>query len=557
MNIAEAIVKNLERIGVDAAFGGSGSGDADILFALKHSKKIRTIITRHEQAASFMACGYAMFSDKLGVCFATPGPGAFNLISGICVAYSDSLPLLAITGYQPAIGIGKGGLGETSGLNRTPNSPQVFAAMTKKDFLIDKPEHTCEILEEAVNLAFEGRPGPVTIQIPFDISRYEVPNYYDIALAIKPMAPLPKQITTFADALAKAIRDQKKIVAIVGYGCIRSHAEAELRTFLETFQIPFVTTMDAKGILPDNHPLCVGMTGASGDPGAKQTLIEADVVLALGNSFSKWQTWRWVEGIYEQKILMQINIDKQAMHRVYPADYFMLADIKPAIVGITRELAQRVTVTEQARPVMDKYYDQEIQYNGDKIHPGALARELSKHLPERSIVLGDAGAHMLWLATHMPLNQGQNYQNPGIFGPMASHVNAAIGVQCANPDRRVIIGCGDGDYQMGGFELVTAVQHKVPIVWVIFNNGEYNIIKMMHLRNYGGEEAFNAFLNPDFVAYAEACGARGYRVEKLEDFGPVFEKALALNEPVLIDAIVDGEIYPPFGLFKPMGERLR
>ena len=558
MNISETIITALEQIGVEYAFGGSGAGIDDFVLALSRSKSIKGIIARHEQGASFMACGYAMFSDKLGVCFATPGPGAFNLISGLAVALCDSLPVLAITGYETRQGIGKGGLGETTGLNRTPDSQKVFAAITKKTYLIEKATQTCDILEDALNTAFEGRPGPVHIHLPFDIGHDEVPNYRDIQLNVKPVLPLPKQAAHFAAVLAEALAEKKKIVALLGYGCIRSHAEVELLAFVEKFQIPFMTTMDAKGILPENHPLSLGMTGASGDPGAKQAFMEADVVLTLGNSFSKWQTWRWAEDIYEKKLLLQINIDKIAINRVYPADLALISDVKPAIVGIMQELEKRVKSVPPAAPVIHKHYDGPIEYTGNKIHPGALCQEISKHLPARSIILGDAGAHMLWLAGYMQLNQGQNYQNPGIFGPMASNVNAAIGIKCANPQRPVIVGCGDGDYQMAGFELMTAVEHKIPVVWIIFNNGEYNVIKMMQKRNYNGNEAFNDFLTPDFAAYARACGALGYYVEKLAEFGPAFQSALAANQPALIDVVVDPDIYPPFSLFSaPAFSRLR
>ncbi len=164
---------------------------------------------------------------------------------------------------------------------------------------------------------------------------------------------------------------------------------------------------------------------------------------------------------------------------------------------------------------------------------------------------------MLWLAIDMQLNQGQNYQNPGIFGPMASNTNAAIGVQLANPDRRVIVGCGDGCYQLAGFELMTAVEHKVPVIWIIFNNGEFGVIKMMQKRNYNGNEAFNDFLNPDFAAYAAACGAPGYSVNRLADFKGAFRDALDSHSPAVIDVKVDPDIYPPFGLFQTAAGRLR
>ena len=558
MNVCQAIVKNLERIGVDHAFGGSGAGIDDFIFALSESKHITTIIARHEQAASFMACGYAMFSDKLGVCFATPGPGGFNLVSGLSVALCDSLPVLAFSGYEPAMGIGRGGLGETTGLNRTPDSRKLFSAITKKEYLIERPSHACDILEDALNTAFEGRPGPVHIHLPFDISKMEVPNYRDISLQIKPMLPLHKQVSQFASALEQAFREKKKIVAILGYGCVRSHAEEELLAFVEKFKIPFMVTMDGKGVLPDNHSLSLGMTGASGDPCARQAFLEADVVLAIGNSFSKWQTWRWADGAYDGKLLLQINVDKAAINRVYPADVALIADIKPSIAAIDQELAKRINVAESTKlPAAKKHFDEELRQTGDKIHPGMLVRAMSDRLPPRSIVLGDAGGHMLWLAGHLKLTKGQNYQNPGIFGPMACNVNASIGVQCANPHRKVIVGCGDMDYQMSGFELVTAVEHKIPVVWVIFNNGEYNVIKMMQKRNYNGREAFNTFREPDFAMYARACGAPGYRVDKIEEFGDVFNQALAADGPALIDVIVDPDIYPHFELLNTAGKAYR
>ncbi|HEC69121.1 MAG TPA: thiamine pyrophosphate-binding protein, partial [Candidatus Omnitrophica bacterium] len=174
---------------------------------------------------------------------------------------------------------------------------------------------------------------------------------------------------------------------------------------------------------------------------------------------------------------------------------------------------------------------------------------ISRNLPENAIVMGDAGAHMLWLNCYLHLTKNQRYQNPGSFGPMASHVNGSIGVKCANPDKTVICGCGDGAYLMAGFELLTAVQYDIPVIWVIFNNGEFNVIKKF-LINLFGEHAFMQFKNPDYVKYAEACGAQGWRVEKLEEFEPVFKKALSLGKPALIDVAVESEVYPPFSLAK-------
>jgi acetolactate synthase-1/2/3 large subunit len=196
----------------------------------------------------------------------------------------------------------------------------------------------------------------------------------------------------------------------------------------------------------------------------------------------------------------------------------------------------------------DKYASLQIPQNGGKIHPANLVKEISRLSPDRSIILGDAGGHMLWLHAYLSLNNGKNYQNPGSFGPMAANVNASIGVKYANPDRPVIVACGDGDYQMAGFELMTAVENNVPVIWIVFNNGEFNIIKVFQLRAKN-KEVFNHFLNPDYVTYAKACGTNGYRVEKIEDFELAFKNAMASGKPAVIDVIVDPDVNPPFYAF--------
>ncbi|MCX5785516.1 MAG: thiamine pyrophosphate-binding protein [Elusimicrobia bacterium] len=549
MDVNEAIVKTLESIGVDHVYGGSGQVNGSMLLALKKSGKIKTVIIRNEQAASFMACGYAMFSDKLGVCFSTGGPGAFNLFSGMAVAYSDSLPVLGITGYVSAGIKGKGALNESSGLSRTPDSHKMFSLTTKKSFIIEKAEDTCDILEEAINLAYDGRPGPVHIHVPKDITIAPVPNFRPIRLNIKPVRPDPEKIRKMAEDLAQAMAKKEPVMAWIGYGCIRSHAEKEILHFLETFQIPFVTTMDAKGIVPEDHALSLGVLGTSGDPGAKKYFEQAKLILAVGNSFAENATYSFKKDLMNGKTLMHINIDPHEIGKVYPADHALVSDVRPAIVALQDALSLKVKSVEPAAVEKDKYWDKALPSDGKAIHPGRLVQALSKNLPENAIVMGDAGSHMLWLNCYLHLTKNQRYQNPGSFGPMASHVNGAIGVKCANPDKTVVCGCGDGAYLMAGFELLTAVQNDIPVIWIIFKNGEFNVIRKF-LLNLFGEEAFMQFKNPDYVKYAQACGADGYRVEKLEEFDGVFQKALASNRPALIDVAVDPDVFPPFSLAK-------
>src|SRR5262245_9297060 len=257
MRIYDAIIRGLESVGVDAAFGGAGENAAGAMIALKHSHKIRPIVTRHEQAAAFAACGYAMFTNKLGVCWATAGPGAFNLFSGLAVAMSDSYPVLAISGYASLDWGGKGSLNETSGLNRTPDSQAMFAATTKKSWLLTDIADTCDVLEDAVSLAFEGRPGPVHIHVPENLTHHgvEVRNYRDPVLRVEPVRPDPARVEEVAAVLAEALARRRKVVALVGFGAIRAGAYAEVRHVIERFKIPLLTTRHGSRYVAEGHPV--------------------------------------------------------------------------------------------------------------------------------------------------------------------------------------------------------------------------------------------------------------------------------------------------------------
>jgi acetolactate synthase I/II/III large subunit len=549
MNVYDYLVQAIESQGVDHVFGGCGQVNGTFMLALERSPKIKTIITKNEQAASFMACGYSMFSGKLGVCFATGGPGAFNVMSGLAVALTDSLPVLAITGYESEDLAGKGALAETTGLNRTPDTQAMFAATTKKTFLISHPGQTCDVIEDALRTALEGRPGPVQIHVPIDLTTAEVPHPRDLKVDVAPVRPRPEKIEAYGAVLAEVLAAGRKMMLLVGYGAVASGARPELTELVERYQIPFASTMDAKGYLPEDHPLSLGVYGTVGDDAAVDYFAEAEFVIAVGNSFAHNATYRFREDLFDGKQLLHINIDKAEINKVYEATYALISDAKPALQGLAGALA--TARGESAGPGPEpkigtgKWHDTPIEYSGDRIHPGELVKCLSDELPPRSFVLSDAGEHMLWLSCYLKLTDDQLFQNPGSFGPMASHVNGAIGVKCAHPDRPVISACGDGGYLLSGFELMTAVQYGIPVVWVIFNNGEFNSIKYF-LNNLYGRAPFTQFQTPDFAAYARACGATGYRAENLDEFRAAYQAALELDEPAVIDAQVDRDVYAPY-----------
>jgi acetolactate synthase-1/2/3 large subunit len=540
VRVYEAIVKSLESVGVDAAFGGAGENAASLLLALKHSTKIRTIVVRHEQAASFMACGYAIYSNRLGVCFATAGPGAFNLFSGLAVAMSDSYPVLAISGFARLAWKGKGALNETSGLSRTPDSQAMFAATTKRSFLLTDISKTCDVVEEAVNLAFEGRPGPVHIHVPEDLTLegQSVDNYRDIRLNVQPVLPDAGAVAGAASAIADALRQRKSVIALIGFGAIRSQAGAELQAFVERFQIPFATTLDGKGIIAENHPLSLGVLADSGHASAGKALVAADLVVAVGNSFAQHATFDFRPDLLSGRTLIHINISAPEINKVYPADHAIVADAKPAVAALTARLATLVGNIAPAPVEKDWQVSAPlINLEPGHVHPGQLAQSLSRLLPDDSIVLADAGAHLAWLGYFLQLRSGQNFRKPGSFGPMAWAVNGALGAKLAFPDRPVIVGCGDGCYLLSGFELMTAVHYDIPVIWIIFQDNEYKLIKLYQLSAFH-ESGLVDFPNPDYVAYAQACGAQGFRVDSLTAFESALQTALASGKPTLIDASI-------------------
>jgi acetolactate synthase I/II/III large subunit len=537
MRVYEALVKGLEGTGVKAAFGGAGENAASLMLALKHSERIRPIMVRHEQAASFMACGYAMYTNQLGVCFATAGPGAFNLFSGLAVAMSDSYPVLAISGYASLEWRGRGSLNETSGVNRTPDSQEMFKATTKKSFLLTDIAETCDVLEEAVNVAFSGRPGPVHIHVPENLTHrgMSVENYHDIRLDVRPILPDPELVERIANVLADAFRRDEPIVALVGFGAIRSGAGPEIKRFIERFQIPLLTTLDGKGIVSENHPLSVGVFADSGHASAWKAFREAKVVVAIGNSFAQHATFNYRDDLFTDKLLIHVNISKNEIAKSYKADHELVADARPAVKAITDALERRVGDVKPRKVNGRDYEARRIVHGTRHIHPGQLAQEIGKMLPPNGVLLADAGAHAAWLGYYVTLEEGQNFRKPGSFGPMAGHVNGALGLKIAHPERTVVVGCGDGCYALSGFELMTAVENNIPVIWVVFDDNEYKLIKIYQFATFG-ETGLVEFQNPDFAAYARACGADGYRVDSLDEFKEAFATALASGRPTLIDA---------------------
>jgi len=357
--------------------------------------------------------------------------------------------------------------------------------------------------------------------------------------------PDPARVAEIADYLAEVFAKGKKVVVLAGFGAIRSGAGPEVRRLIERYQLPLLTTLDGKGIVEESHPLAVGVFCDSGHSSAWKAFLAADVVIAVGNSLNQHATFGYHPDLFERRTLIHINISEMEIDKAFKADFALVSDAKPALAALIESLEGRVGPRPAAKVDHRDYEALPLLPLPGGIHPGKLSQTIGRLLPPGGIVLADAGAHLAWLGYFLELADGQNFRKPGTFGPMAGHVNGAIGLKLACPDRAVVVGCGDGCYNLSGFELMTAVEHRLPIIWVIFDDGEFKLIKLFQVSAFH-ESGLVEFKNPDYAAYARACGADGYTVDTIEAFEEAFTAALASDRPSLIDARITRLAIPHF-----------
>jgi len=480
---------------------------------------------------------------------------------------SDSYPVLALTGYIDTRREGRGAVNDTSGRNRTPDSQALFAATTKRSFKITDVDQTCDVLEEAVNIAFEGRPGPVHVAVAQNLTHphVHVPDYHDPRLSATPPQPDTVAVAEIAAALARALAGRRKVLLLAGFGAVHGGAQEEVKRFAERFQVPVVTTLDGKGVIAEDHRLCVGVFSESGHASAWKAFREADVVLAVGNSLNQHATFGLREDLFDDKTLIQVNISAEEIGKFYPVDHGLVSDARPGLAAITDALAAKIGPLPPVDVDGQDYEARHIPHVTGNIHPGQLAQMMGAMLPPSGVILADAGAHLAWLGYYLQLGEGQNVRKCGTFGPMAAHTNAAIGLKAAQPHRTVVVGCGDGCYAMAGFELMTAVENDLPVIWVIFNDAQFKLVKLYQLATYG-KTGLVELAAPDFAAYAHACGADGYTVDSLEEFRSAYAAALDSRRPSVIDAKITRWALPHYssspkgtlhGIWETLEERLR
>lgn len=527
---ADLFVRCLEDADVRYVFGIPGEENLDLVDALRDSP-IRFITTRHEQSAAFMADMYGRLTGKVGVCTATLGPGATNLITGIADAYLDRAPLLAIAGQ-----------GATHRLHKESHQiidlARLFEGVTKYSARINEAEAIAEITADSLVQACAHKPGPAFIELPENIASEQVEDQDPIAPppAAVPIAP-QASITAARAALQKA----RKPLVLIGNGAVRAGAAGEVAAFVDSVGAPFTTTFMAKGAVSDGHPLRLATTGLSENEHAACGFDQADLVIAIGYDLVEYDPGQWHRD--KQQPILHIDVLPAEVDRNYAPDLSIVGDIADSLSRLTTALRidRHKPSEDWAKALRDeiRQYESELTTSDAfPVKPQRLLHDLRLVMAEDDILISDVGAHKVWIAHQWQSLSPNTCIISNGFAAMGIGLPGAIAAKLAYPERMVVAATGDAGFLMNAQELETALRLKLAIVVLIWNDGGYGLIEWHQDRRFGYSNDV-AFDNPDFVAFAQSFGARGFRVESAGDLESTLRQAADCGTVAVVDCPVD------------------
>jgi len=535
MTGAKIIVECLKKEKVEVIFGYPGGALLPLCDAL-YDSGIRFILTRHEQGAAHAADGYARASGRIGVCLATSGPGATNLVTGIATAYMDSIPIVAITGQVATHLIGNDAFQEVdiTGITRP---------ITKHNYLLKSTAEIARTFKEAFYIAKTGKPGPVLIDIPVDVQKGESDFDYPDRVDIRSYKPVYNGHPVQIERALAMIESSKKPVILAGGGVISANASEELRTFAEKTKIPVALTLMGLGSFPTEHPLHLGMVGMHGTMYGNNAIMETDLLIAIGCRFDDRVTGKISEFAPHAKII-HIDIDPASIGKNVSVDIPIVGDVKNVLKQFienipktnTKEWIEKITAWKEKYPLTYK--------NTDGLKPQFVVETISEITKGEAIIATEVGQNQMWAAHYYKFKHPRSFISSGGLGTMGFGFPAAIGAQVARKDKIVIDIAGDGSIQMNIQELSTAVSEKIPVKVVILNNCHLGMVRQWQELFYSKRYAFTCLKGkqPDFVKLAEAYGAKGYRVSKKEELKKTLMKAFEYNDgPVFVECIVEPE----------------
>ena len=546
-NVADMIVEHLEREGVQYIFGVPGGSLVPFFEALDRRGTIKTILSKHESGGSFMADGYARASRKIGVCCGIAGPGTTNAITGIACAHADSVPLLFISGQVSTAVFGRGALQESTAFGL--DTVVMLQPATKLSTMIVDAQMTSRTMQQAFRSALSGRPGAVHINLPINISKQPAaatPSPRPRASMVTNGGYDPASIRNLATLLSSA----RQPCILAGHGINVAGAWEELRHFAERFKIPVATTPKAKGAMPENHELSLGVLGFGGHSWAKQFICSdaVDVLLVIGSSMGDFQTDGWDPRLSSGKIIVQIDIDPTRTGMGFPDTIPISADARLALGALEQELLLHSPVEHQrpsdplaeVRRRSSRYLDAEKMLSeATPLKPQRLVHGMQKVLPDDALLFMDNGNCMSWVMHYYEMRRANCfYTNQGLAS-MGWAIPAAIGAQVAVPDRVVVAVCGDGAFGMSATEIHSAAEYDLPVICVVLNDGGFGMVEHGDTLVCGRPICPSRYKKPmDIAKISEGLGATSFRVSTPREFDEAMAEALKLRKTSVIDATI-------------------
>jgi len=557
--VSDFVLKYLEAEGVKHIFGIPGTSLVPLFAACNRNKNIKPILTKHEQGAAFMADGYARVKKSLGVCFATSGPGATNLVTGVANAFVDNIPVLVLTGQVPTSAYGKGTFQDST--KAGIDSVSMFDPITKYSSMIISKYKAIDEIREALRIALTGKKGPVHLSLPKDIMATEIEAEIPAPSAYRmPVEYFDRRLVIEA---AKQLVAARHAVILVGTGAVTSEACEDIRELAEMLDIPVATTPKAKGAFPEDHPLALGVLGLSGSPLAEGYIksSEVDVLLVIGASLNQITTTSWDPQLAPTKSLIHINIDPAEIGKNYKADIPLVGDARTVVNEIAfrvlrylGDAGERKKTREQEvarlRKKIGMYIEPDkLLSEAIPVKPQRMMKELQEALPEDAILFVDTGNHICWTIHYMNFKRPDSFISAFGMLTMGYGVAAAVGGKLAAGKRPVVSLVGDGCFQMNGMEIATAVNYDIPVVWIVQNNAKLGLVHELQKFSLGEDTVVTTFKQVNFAKIAEGLGAVGHRISKPGELKQLLPKAIASGKPTVIDCLIDPDEVPPIVSF--------
>ena len=537
---SEIICESLLREGVEVLFGHPGGAILPFYDALWAYPQLRHILVRHEQSAAHAADGYARMTGKPGVCVATSGPGATNLITGIMSAKADSIPIVAITGQVARAAIGTEAFQEC-------DICSIASVCTKRTYLVLSAADLARTIHEAFQVAQEGRPGPVLIDVPRDV-QLELAEFEYPDPVVRPEVVLPAETLENVRKAAELMNKAERPVIIAGHGIVNSRAFDELLALANASGIPVINTLLGLSGFPRNHPQSMGMLGMHGMYWCNMIVDQADVVIGLGMRFDDRVTGR-VSGFAPHARIIHLDIEPSQVGRIVPVEVPLVGDARPilqALVPLVRNI-DRAGWMSTVNELREQHPSLAIPQS-DALMPQQVLAALNDVIQQDddAVVVTGVGQHQMWAAQYLFLNQPNSFVTSGGLGAMGFEIPAALGVQTGRPNSTVWSVAGDGGFQMTLQELITAVEEKLPIKIALFNNGYLGMVRQWQEMFFDGHIKDVPMPGPDYVKLAGAYGIPALRVDTQEDVAAALAEAQAYDGPFLIEFVVEREtnVYP-------------